>query len=147
MSLFSIAVSSEPLASSAVETVVQLATSASKSARLVRWSVSFTGTSPTDAPVRVDLLRQTSAGTSSAYTPKRLDPSSDASLATGLTAFTAEPVSGDVLETYQVTPYAGLLVMQYAPDERPVVLASQRLGVRCLAAAAVNVSAYFVFEE
>lgn len=147
MSLFSVNVTEEALGAGALETVVQVAASISKSIELVRWSISFNGTNAADGPVRVQLLRQLSAGTSSEFVPLRLDLSSDAPLARGRTALTAEPSPSDVLETYLVTPYAGLLVMDYAPDARIKVAASGRLGIRCLALSAVSVSATMVFAE
>ena len=146
-SLFSVNVIGEALNASAVETVIQVVASASKNLEVVRWGVSFNGTSATDSPVRVEFLRLTSGGTSSAFTPVKMDSASDPSLATARTSHTAEPTVSDVLEPYQVTPYGGLLVMQYAPGERIVVPAAGRIGIRCLSVAAVNVTAFIVFSE
>lgn len=147
LNLFSVNVVGEALTANTVETVLQVAASASKAIEVVRWSVSFNGVSASDAPVRVELLRVTSAGTSSAFTPVKLDPATTPALATARTAHTAEPTVGDIIEPYQVTPYGGLLLVQYAPDERPKVEANGRIGIRCLAAAGVNVTAHLVFAE
>jgi hypothetical protein len=147
MSLFVVNVTGEAVNANTVETLLQVVASSSKSLEVVRWGVSFNGTSASDVPVRVELLRLSSQGTSSAFTPLKLDPASDAPLATARTAHTAEPTVGDVLEPHQVTPYGGLLVMQYAPDERIRVPASGRIGIRCLAPAAVNATAFLVFNE
>lgn len=146
MSLFSVNVSGEALAAATAETIIQGVASASKSVRLVRWGISFNGVSVTDAPVLVELLRLTSAGTSSAFTPVKLDPASDAPLMTARTSHTAEPTAGDVIEKHYVSP-TSLLVMQYAFDERVTVAPSGRLGIRVLAANAVNASAFLIFEE
>jgi hypothetical protein len=145
--MFSIQVTGEAVAAAASETVLQAVASISQGLEVVRWSISFNGTSPTAAPVRVELMRFTSAGSSTLYTPKKIDPASDPPLATGRTAFTAEPTSDDVLETYYVTPNGGLLVMQYGYDERPNVAVNGRIGLRVLANDAVNVNAYLVFGE
>jgi hypothetical protein len=149
--LFSVSVAGEALAVGTMETVLQIISASGTKARsfeVVRWGVSFNGTSASDAPVQVDLYRPTSDGTSSDYVPRALNPSSDPCGATAKTAHTAEPTPGDVLETFYVTPYGGLLVMQYAPDERPIAGPNQiRLGIRCQAAAAVNVRAFMVFAE
>lgn len=147
MSLFSVSITAEALAAGATETLLQVVASASRGVDIVRWGISFNGTSATDPPVRVELLRLTSAGTSSAFTPVRYDLSDDPGLATARTSHTAEPAYTDILEPYQVTPYGGLLVMQYAPDERIRVPPSGRLGIRCLSAAAVNATAFLVFAE
>lgn len=146
-SLFSVNVVGEQLAANTAETALQVVAAANKGLEVVRWSVSFNGVSAADAPVRVELLRLSSAGTSSAFTPLKLDPASDAALATARTAHTAEPTVADILETYQVTPYGGLLVMQYAPDERVKVAANGRIGIRCLAPNVVDVTAYMIFSE
>jgi hypothetical protein len=147
MSQFSINVTEEALAAGGSETMLQVVASASKGLEIVRWAVSFNGVSPTDPPVRVELRRLSSAGTSAAFTPLKIDPASDAPIATARTAHTAEPTTADLLEVYSVTPYGGLLVVQYAPDERIKVAASGRLGIRCLSTAAVNCSAYLIFNE
>lgn len=147
MSLFSINVSGESVAASTAETILQGVASASKSVELVRWGISFAGTSVTDTPVLVELLRLTSAGTSSAFTPIKLNPQGDSALMTARTSHTAEPVAGEVIEKHYVTPAGGNLVMQYAPDERVWVAPSGRLGLRVLANDSVNVSAFLIFDE
>ncbi len=150
MAHFSINVTGEAIAASTVETVLQVVASATKPVRLSRWGISFNGVDAADQPVRVELLRLTSAGTSSAYTPKKLDPASEAPLAAGRTAHTAEPTADDVLEVHYVTPAGGNLVEVYSagyPDERPVVAPNGRLGIRVLAVDAVNVNAFLIFEE
>lgn len=147
MSQYSINVTGEALAAGTAETVLQGVASGSKSIGLVRWAVSFNGVSASDGPVRVELLRLSSAGTSAAFTPVKIDPASDTAMMTARTSHTAEPTVGDVLGTYYITPLAGLLLIQYAPEDQIRVAANGRLGVRCLAVAAVNVSASMVFSE
>ena len=97
MAHYSINVTGEAIAAATVETILQVVAGASKPVRVSRWGVSFNGVDVTDQPVRVELLRLTSAGTSSAYTPKKFDSNSEASMAAGRTAHTAEP-------TAEVTP-------------------------------------------
>lgn len=147
MSLFSINVSGEAIAASTAETIIQGVASASKAIDLVRWGISFNGAVVTDAPVLVELLRLTSAGTSSEFIPVKLDPASDNALMTGRSSHTAEPVSADVIEKHYVSPAGGNIILQYAPDERVRVAANGRLGIRVLAANAVNVSAFLIFNE
>lgn len=147
MNLFTVNVSGDAVAAATAKTIVQGVASASKSIELVRWGISFAGATATDTPVLVELLRLTSAGTSSAYTPLKLDSASDVALLTARTSHTAEPVAGDVIEKFYVTPAGGLLYVQYAPDERVKVAAAGRLGIRVLANNAVNVSAFMIFGE
>lgn len=150
MAHYSINVTGEAIAASTVETILQVVAGATKPVRLSRWGVSFNGVDVTDQPVRVELLRLTSAGTSSAFTPLKLDPNSEAAIATARTAHTAEPVAGDVLEVHYVSPAGGNLVEVYSagyPDERVIVAPNGRLGIRVLAVDAVNVNAFLIFDE
>lgn len=147
MSLHSVNTTAQAVAAATVLTVASIVASSSKQIRLVRWSISFNGADVAKAPVRVELLRLTSNGTSSAFTPKKLDPNADTPMATGRTTFTAEPVAGEVLEVHFISPAGGGIVEAYAPDERVVVAASGALGIRVLAADAVNASAFLIFDE
>lgn len=150
MAHFSINVTGESIAAATVETALQVVAGATKPVRISRFGVSFNGVSASDQPVRVELLRLGSDGTSSAYVPKKFDPGSEASIAQGRTAHTAEPTAGDILEVHYVTPNGGNLVEVFSPgypDERPIVPPNGRLGIRVLATAAVNINAFLVFEE
>lgn len=109
--------------------------------------VSFNGVTNTDAPVLVELIRLSSAGTSAAFVPVKLNPSDDAPLMTARTSHTAEPTNGDVLERHYVTPAGGNLVLQYAYDERVSVAAVGRLGIRVQASAIVSAAAFMIFDE
>lgn len=150
MAQYSINVTGEAVAAATVETLIQVEAGTAKPVRIQRWGVSFNGVTVTDQPVRVELIRLTSAGTSSAFVPKKMDPNSEASVAQGRTSHTAEPTTGDVLEVFYVSPAGGVLVEAYSagyPDERPIVAPSGRIGIRILAVAAVNVSAFLIFDE
>jgi len=147
MALFSINVTGEAVAASVSETILQVVAGAARRVNLVRWGISFNGVSVSDQPVRVELIRLSSAGTSTAYVPKKMDESSDAPAASGRTAHTAEPTAGDVLEVHYVTPAGGNLIEAYAPDERAVVQVNGRLGIRVLSTAALNVNSFLIFEE
>lgn len=146
MSLYSINVSGEGLAAATTETLIQ-GVAGAKKVELVRWGVSFNGVTATDAPVLVELIRLTSAGTSSAFTPVKLNPTDDAPLLTGRTSHTAEPTAADVIERHYVSPAGGNLILQYAYDERITVSASGRLGIRVQSAAVVSAAAFLIFDE
>lgn len=150
MAHYSVSVADEAVAAATVETLIQVVAGANKPVRIARWGISFNGVTVTDQPVKVELLRLTSAGTSSAFVPKKMDPVSEASVAQGLTSHTAEPVAGDILEIHRVSPAGGNLVEAYSagyPDERPIVAPSGRIGIRVLAQNAVNVTAFIIFDE
>lgn len=146
MSLYSAQVTGEALAAATVETIIQIAASATKRARLRRWGISFNGVDVTDTPVQVQLMRFSSAGSSSSSTPLKLDEADVAPLATARSAFTAEPTTGDILESHYVSPAGGQLIETYF-DDAPIIGVSGRLGVRILGNDAVNVSAFIHFEE
>lgn len=149
MAHYGVNVVGEAVAASTVETLIQVL-AGTKPAKISRWGVSFNGVNVTDQPVRVELIRLTSQGTSSAFTPVKLDPTSEASLASGRTSHTAEPVATDVIEVHYVTPAGGNLVEVYSPgypDERPIIAPAGRIGIRVLSTSALNANAFIIFEE
>ena len=136
----------QALAAATVETLVQFVAPSSARLRVVEFAISFDGTSATAVPVDVDLLRQTTAGTAAAGTVVKWDESDPTPTPTSQISFTAEPTAGDVLASWDVPAYNGLLVMQYAEGREPIVAASGRIGLRANAAAIVNASGYLVVE-
>ena len=134
------------LAAGAVQTLVQFVAPATSRLRVVELSISFDGATATAVPVDVDLLRQTTAGTASAGTVVKWDEADPAPSPTAQVAFTAEPTAGDVLASWDVPAYGGLLVVQYGDGREPVVAASGRVALRANAAAAVNATGYVVVE-
>jgi hypothetical protein len=127
------------------KTVLQIATPSTIRARVCEVVVGFDGVTASDAPVLVELVRQTSAGTGTAVTPLPLDPAAPASLPTALKNHSAEPSGPTVLRAWRVTPAGGLFVVPFIGDEQPVVGASGWLGVRCTAAVGVNANAQLVY--
>lgn len=146
MSLYAVQVTGEAIAASTAETILMVVAGSSKRVKVRRWGISFNGVDVTDAAVQVQLMRFSSNGTSSSSTPTKLDESEVASLAAVRTAFSAEPTTGDIIESHFVTPAGGNLVEVYY-DDAPVVGVNGRIGIRVLAADAVNVSGFLVFEE
>lgn len=147
MAKFSIVVQGEAIAAATVETLLTAKAGSIKQIRITKWGISFAGADSTKTPVRVELLRVTSDGTSSSYTPKKLNPADDAPIASGRTAYTAEPTVTDVIEAYYVSPAGGSIVGVYAPDEVIVVPANIGVGIRVLANDATTVSAFIIFDE
>lgn len=150
MAHYSVNVTAEAVAAATVETLIQVSAVGAKPFRIARWGVSFNGVTVTDQPVRVELIRLTNDGTSSAFVPRKLDTTVEASLAQGRTSHTAEPAAGDVLEVHYVSPAGGNLVEAYSagyPDERPYAAPGGRIGIRVLAVNAVNANAFIIFDE
>lgn len=147
MSNYQIFVQDQALSSAAVQTLWQIRTGTTRRVFLREFSISFSGVSATEVPVKCEILRQTSSGTGSSFTPIRWDTSDPAAITTAATSFSGEPSASEILLPFRLTPNAGMLVMQYAPDVRIAVPVSSFLGLRCTAGAAVSVTSYAVFEE
>ena len=124
-------VSGVAAASAAALTLLQVVTGSTKGASIKSFEVSFDGTDSTKTPILVELLRQTTAGTSSALTVVKNDSSSSGSaIATALKTFTAEPTAGDVLSSTELSPAGGIYSYQYPLGDEPVMAVSERIGIR-----------------
>lgn len=145
----------------AIKTMLQLATNTTTPAiRVVEWWVEFDG-STAATPIKVELMRHTSAGqtTLTAYVAADIakvnDPNAPASgvqLGTGLSGFsnttaeitpTGTPVS---LETHFVPPTSGIYV-QFPLGREPEIQVAAYARVRTTAGAAVNCYAGVMWEE
>lgn len=135
------------LVAATAKTIVQIVPATNTPCRVVEIGVSFNSVTSTDVPVLVQLLRQTTAGTSSALTMAAEQESIGKSVvATALKTFTVEPTSGNILRDWYVTPVGGLFVVQF-PLGREIDAMSNRIGLRCNAPGAQTVNAYVVIEE
>lgn len=136
------------LAASTTKTVLQLIAASNHRVLVTRIELSFQGVSAVEPPVLVDILRQTSAGTATAATPRKLNDSDDETLqTTGSKNATVEPTAGDILENFYVHPQGGI-VLDF-PDPIPVK-GGGRLGLRCTPGgtpATLPVQATIYFDE
>ena len=140
-------ITEEALAAATVETLIQLVAGANHSIKILGWGVFFDGISATAEPVQVELLRQTTAGTSSALTLVKLNDSNGDTLdTTALQDFTAEPTASDILDMVEVHPQAGYEI-KYPLGQEPICGAGDRIGIRATAPAIVNARAKIFFEE
>lgn len=138
----------QALAAATVETLFQLATGATRRAKILEWGIAFDGVSGTAEPVDVDVVLQTSAGTASAGVNTPLDAANPAAIGTTQISFTAEPTIGTAFfSRLMVHPQGGLFVVQYPLGREPTLAVSTRLGIRATAAAIVNSSGYVIWEE
>ena len=147
-SIYSVTTETEEALTTSVETVLQLRGSTACKAKIIEWGISFDSTSATAEPVRVRLLRQTTDGTATGASEVKWDPASGTANCTAFHTFTAEPTAGDVLAEYHCHPQSGI-VIQYPLGREPTldIAATSRIGIDVLAPAAVNCTAYMVFEE
>lgn len=122
-------------------TVLQVIAAANHAVLVNSISVSFAGTSNTAAPIKVDVLRQTTAGTmTTAASTVVKDPEGLAETiqTTRGDSASAEPTAGDILHTEHVHPQTGW-EWRAGGSVKPIRIAGGgRLGVRVTAAASVN---------
>lgn len=130
--LFVCAVDEIAVAAATTQTLIQLvAADANTPLRIKRLAVSFKDATSTDTPVKVQLLRQSTAGTASALTPVAWrENDSAAARFSALQTFTAEPTAGNILASLLVLPYGGLVVEHFPLDDEPVC--TTRLGLRVI---------------
>jgi len=143
----------EALAAGTKETLVQMRGVTTARAKLTAWGISFDGISPTDPPVVVTLERQSTDGTATAATKSRDDTAApSASLIGGFRTFTAQPTSGNIIETYEVHPQGGMLIREYPLGREKILAAAttDRLAVTATVpsgSTAVNCVAWMHWEE
>lgn len=117
------------LTASTTKTVAQIATPSTQRIVVNYLSIAFDGAASA-VPAKVDLLRQTTAGTGSVGTAYPLDPNSPSSLTTCMTGATVEPTASTVLFSWYVVPNGGLFMVNFAPGEEVRVDENDRIGVR-----------------
>jgi hypothetical protein len=131
-------VTGEITTGTSVKTLIQVVAAANHRLRVREISISFKGILGTDAPILVQVLRQTTAGTMSALTPVKLNDSDDETLqVTAQHTATAEPTAGDVLMSEEVHPQSGYTWQSPFGGEIPVK-GGGRLGVRVTAGASTS---------
>jgi hypothetical protein len=139
-----------PVAFSTVtKTLVQFVPPANQRIVVNEWDVSFNGTSNTATPIEVDIVRQTSAGTSSALTIRKRNTSdSETVQSSALQTFTAEPTDGgDVPLSEQVHPQTGY-TWQPGYGREVSIPGGGRLGLRLVTpGAGANATARLAGEE
>lgn len=129
------------------KTVLQLVAAANHRVKLLQWGIFFDGVAVSAEPVQVVIQRQSTAGTSTTNTPKKIDDSLAETLQTTANDnATAEPTSGDVLWAGEVHPQAGYSEILPLGQEF-IIGGGDRLGIRCTAPAGVNARAIMKFEE
>lgn len=134
------------LSAATARTVVQVTAPANQRLKILGWGVFFDGVSGTGEPVQVRLLRQTSAGTMTSLTPRKLNSHGETVQSTAQHSATVEPSAGDDLDIVEVHPQSGYEKM-FPADFCPRVPGGGRAGIECTAPANVNVRAKIIFEE
>jgi hypothetical protein len=124
------------------KTILQLVAATNQRVLVPRIIVSFESIVATDAPIQVVVRRQSTAGTMSALTPSKYNDSDDETLqTTALHTASAEPTSGDILETQLIHPQGRGV---FGPFE---IKGGGRLGVVVTAGVSVDCVVCAHFEE
>jgi len=135
------------LSAGVAKTVLQLVAAANHRVLVKGLSIFFKGTSATDTPAKVRVLRQTTAGTMSAATTVKRDESADETLqTTAQKDATVEPTAGEELEMQEIHPQTGLKIF-YPLGEELIVKGGGRLGVEINAAQGQTAVVNIDFDE
>jgi hypothetical protein len=138
----------------AIKTILQINTPTNQRIKVNEWDIAFNGTSNTAAPILVELVRQTSAGTGgNALTLIKLNNSDQETLQTSgqygptTTIWTTEPTDSSIIPFCEfVHPQQGYAWRARFGNDLQVQ-GGTRLGLRVTAAASVNVTARLAAEE
>lgn len=128
------------------KTVLQLTAPTNQRLMVKRWGVFFDGVTPTNEPVVVKLIKQSTAGTATSQSPVILSAGSETLQATGNYNATVEPTTTAVLDILEIHPQQGW--MEFVPlDQGLPIVGGGRLGINITAPANVNCVAKFIYEE
>jgi len=122
------------------KTLLQIVAASNHGVLLNAIGVDFNGVSNTDAPIRVDVLRQTTAGTmgtSASSIVKDPDDSDETLQTTIQDTASSEPTAGDILMTRYVHPQSGYDWAARFGEEIKIG-GGDRLGIRVTASVSVS---------
>lgn len=141
------AVTAEVSTGTSLKTIIQVVAASNHRCVIKEWSISFQGTSNSAAPILVEVLRQSTAGTMSSLTPVKNNSGDDETLqTTAQHTATAEPTAGDVIDSVLVHPQTGY-TWQAPFGSELIIVGGGRLGIRVTAGASVDCVATIKGEE
>lgn len=130
------------------KTVLQLKTASNHAAILKEAGISFQGVTNSAAPIKVELLRQSTAGTAGTTpTQGKHNPDDSETIQTvAKSNFSSEPTAGTVLHTFYIHPQSGQIypLPILAPLKIP---GNTYFGMRVTAGADISCAPYFTVEE
>jgi hypothetical protein len=140
--VYTVTTGSVALAAATAKTVAETTTTAATTLIWVSFDVTFDGTNAAATPVKVEIVSYTGASTGTAFTLLKGNGEAQNVAATSTAKIndTVEPTTPTVRRTYFVPPTSG--VTWQFPLGREVVYqpVSTIYGIRCTAAATVNVA-------
>lgn len=133
------AVTAQITTGTSAKTLLQIVAASNHRTLVDEVHIAFEGTTSTDAPIQVRILKQTTAGTMSALTLVKKCAADDETLqTTALHTASAEPTAGDVYFSTLVHPQGGRLSLVLPRDKAFQIVGGQRLGIEVTAGAAVD---------
>lgn len=146
---YGVTTGAQALVASETKTKIGIITSSSQTARLIQADIGFDA-STVAAGIAIEIVRFTTDGTGSAYTPTKYNGEAQnrAALCTAKTLYTAEPTGGTVIESHYV-PSTAELFWQLPLSRELYIPPSTILGLRTVMPGTVsgNYRLNAVFEE
>jgi hypothetical protein len=130
------------------KTVLLMKAPANQRLKILGFEIFFKGTSPTDTPVKCELIRVTSDGTGSAITPAANDDDeAETPQGTYKANYTVEPSYGSAtLRVWEIQPQTGIIYM-FPQGQEVRVKGGNLIGLRMTATQAETVSVNAIVEE
>jgi hypothetical protein len=139
-------------ATAGAKTVLNVIAGANQPVSIVEWGISFDGTTATATPAVVDLCQSTQGATGtvgSSPTPVQVGGRPITTQVTAGAAYSAEPTTLTVIETFYVSQFMSTFVKQYPLGFEPDTDLSggtvKALAIRVNVSANVNCRAYVRF--
>lgn len=127
-------------------TVLQVKAPIGISIKILGWSISFDGVSVTSAPIQVMLSRQSTAGTMTATSAVKIQNVPETVQSTVAYQATSEPISGDIFDSFEIHPQAGIDI-KYPEDEKPIIEQGSYVGIIVNSSESVNCRVKMICEE
>jgi hypothetical protein len=134
------------ITASATKTLVGI-TAPARGVKLKEVSISFDGVDAAKVPVRVELVRTSTAGTATTGTAANDFNTGVAADTVVKRVFTVEPTPSEVLRQWYVTPAGGLWTIQWPLGDEVATAGNISLRVVTAAGVANNALAHIVFVE
>lgn len=132
--------------SSVACTLIQLAAAATRRLRLTELGVSAVSVTASDVPMLIEVLLETSAGTTptTTLTPTAVDSAEPAALMTSFAGpYATDPTGSTVYRNFMLSPIGSTFVIQFPLGTEIVVAVSTKLGIRATSPQAeANVHCY-----
>jgi hypothetical protein len=148
--MFAVAAFDEVTTGTATKTLVQVLAPSGRGIVIVEVSITFKGVDNLGVPIKVQLLKQTDAGTASALTMTKISRNTlagDTVASTAQQTFTVEPTGTDIHRQWLIHPQAG--VIYNFISEELTVPGGERVGMRVVGtiATAINCVGYIQVKE